>query len=667
MKRWTICTALLTLVMALLCVPESKAAPNVAVVAVGSSAFFGAGGLAAITDDPVRTGVSPLCGQRFWTGSANGIDARATLTTPNIPAEGGTVWVAWDNDSTPTIICAYLSVDSIIGQRLFYGQGPGGNGQLQIPTSACTTAGGNKVSFIWDTATTGLPVAVYNALAGTSGGSCTAGTSATLAHFNVAFTDIRTEDAYFVGSSRVICSDSNSSASFPPDDKSCMGYGGSNPATAPGVAIKSSFISPGSPAPGQKSANVVLYSYTGSDPISGLSIPASQITPVGAQAGLVFVNVTNTASGSGGFGELYFSGVSGQPKLTNATSQALSSLFSGQSVLARDLYGYPGAGAAIAHTLLREPDSGTYTTFEWQIVRQRDGNTAFSQETGILGASQTGYVANCFTPSQTAYPAAGNCSNPVNVSIGGSNALRSRVIGTGEMIAIGNASQSGASFPDALGYAFWSLGNFGNKNNVRYLSLDGVDGLFPSYSTHNGVFPGGVSGQGSAAILAAPAAGQCGGYFNGDGGATITSFSCNAYALPTFDGIQAGNYRFWNIIQVNYFGSGAQTPSFSPLNVAGFVLSTQNQANPSNGQLPDFLPVTYCGDAACTAANFKHPLNVFRSHYTVPTWGIGNACNGTPTSGCAENGGDVAGKVVNLQNETDFGNIFSNSFTSWVQ
>src|SRR5215470_6290746 len=137
MSRCKICSASLVLALALLCVPASNA-QSIPVVAVGSSALFPSAAIAAVNGDPVRGVSTPLCGSRFWTGSASAIDARATLTTPNIPNEGGTLWVAWDNDTTPTIICTYLSVDSIVGQRLFFGQGTGtsGNSTLLIPTSA---------------------------------------------------------------------------------------------------------------------------------------------------------------------------------------------------------------------------------------------------------------------------------------------------------------------------------------------------------------------------------------------------------------------------------------------------------------------------------------------------------------------------------------------------
>jgi hypothetical protein len=638
MNKWKICSALLALAIVAVTFAPPSSAQSIPVVAVGSSAFFGASGIAAISGDPIR-GVGALCGTHFWTGSASAVDARKTLTAPNLPDEGGTLWVAWDDDTTPTIICAYLSVDSIVGQRLFFGRGAGGNATLVIPTTACSTAGANKISFVWDTATGGLPVAVHNALQGNSGVSCAAAT--TPVHFNVAFTDVRSEDAQFIGNNRALCNDANASAFFPPDDKSCLGFGPG--VTAPGTAVVSSYSGAAS--------NSVAYSFTGSDPISGIAVPASQELPVGAQAMLVFVNTTNNASG--GFGNLVSTG-----KLTNVTSHTLSAMYTGQAFFTRDIAGLNPSAAVpqvFVHLLQREPQSGTYTTFEWQVIRQRDGFNANSQETGILGPSQPGYTSACFVQNANAFPTVA-CSNPLNYCLGAHCALRTRVIGTGQMISTGN----NASLSDTLGYAFWSLGNYGNKLNMRYLTLDGSDVLFPSYSVHNGVFPGGVANQGTAALLAAPVAGQCGGYFNGDGGVTITNFSCNAYQLPTFDGIQSGNYRLWNEIQANYYGASAVAPSFSPLNLTGFVLSAQDQTAPApTARIPDFFPTNYCGNAACST--IISPLNVFRSHYT-----IGGVVGNNGIQGGIEAGGDVAGAVINIQTEKDAG-LAGNTFLAWVQ
>jgi hypothetical protein len=643
MKTWKICSALLALVVLLAAAYVQPAqAQSIPVVAVGSSALFPSAAIAAVSGDPVRSS-GPICGSHFWTGTASAIDARKSLTSPTIPDEGGNLWVAWDNDTTPTIICAYLSVDTIVGQRLFFGQGAGGNATLSIPTAACTQAArGAKVAFVWET-TPNLPVAVWNALQGgnSPNADCSGSTTSAPVHFNVAFTDLRPEDAQFIGNQRVLCNDGNSSAFFPPDDKSCMGFGPG--ISSPGTAVVSSYSS--------ASAQAVAYSFTGSDPISGIAIPASRSLSIGAEPILVFVNASGANSGD--FGNLISTG-----KLTNVNSKTLSAMYTGQAFFTRDLVQGTTPGSipqVFAHLLQREPMSGTYTTFEWQVIRQRDGFNANSQETGILGPSQAGYSSACFVQNASAFPTV-SCSNPLSFCIGSNCALRTRVIGTGQMVSTANTN----SLANTLGYAFWSLGSFGNKLNIRYLTLEGVDPLFPSYSAHNGVFPGGVANQGSAAILAAPAAGQCGGYFNGDGGATVTSFSCNAYTLPTFDGVSSGNYRAWNELRAAYYGGSDLTPSFAPLNITGFILSAQDQAAPNpTARIPDIYPARYCGNAACST--FVDPLQVFRSHYT-----IGGVTGNNGQQGSAEAGGDVAGTILNVQAEVD-ASLLGNTFTAWVQ
>ena len=662
MNRWKICSGFLALAVCAICIPAAQA-QSIPVVGVGSSAIFPSAAIAATVGDPVRGISSPLCGSRFWTGSASAVDARATLTTPNIPNEGGTLWVAWDNDTTPTIICAYLSVDSIVGQRLFFGQGSGtaGNATLLIPTSACTTAGGNKIAFVWDTATSGLPVAVWNALEGgnSPNPNCSGSTTSNPVHFNVAFTDIRPEDAQFVGNQRVLCTDSNASAAFPPDDKSCLGFN-TGSGVNPGTAVTSSVST--------ASAQAIFYAFSGTDPISGTAIPSATIFSVGAESIIPVVNTIDTSAA--GLGTL----TSGStPTLTSVSSHSLSAVYSGNAVLTRDLVGGSGLGSAVLHALQREPMSGTFTTFEWQVIRQRDGANFSSQESGICGPTQSGcYVANCFVQASSTIPSTA-CSNPVNTCIGASCGLRMRVIGTGQMVStLNNATWTvggtPGQTPSFIGYAFWSLGSFGGKANIKYLALDGVDGLFPGYSTtdggHTGGLPGVPVGQGTVSNGITVNPGQCGGYFNGNGG-SIQNFSCNAYALPTFDHLQDGTYRAWNILRGAYYGA-AQTPNFSPLNIAGFVLGAQDQAAPVNAnRIPDFFPTAYSSCSGGTCSGVVNPFNQFRSHYAVSSWGIGNPNNGIVSG--TENGGDVAGAVFNTQIEKDFGSIFSNSFLTWVQ
>lgn len=124
------------------------------VVGAGSSALFPTVAIGAVNADPITSAAAP-CGTNFWSGGtslASGIDPRKDGST-QVPAEPGNLWVAWDNDTAPTKVCAYLSVDSIVGQRLFFAQGPGvtGNATLSISAAAKETLGANKVSFVLDT------------------------------------------------------------------------------------------------------------------------------------------------------------------------------------------------------------------------------------------------------------------------------------------------------------------------------------------------------------------------------------------------------------------------------------------------------------------------------------------------------------------------------------
>ena len=677
---------------------------NCNVMAVGSSAIFPSAAIAAVSADPTR-GNSALCGSNFWTGTANGVDARGAA----IPHESGSVWIAWDNSTTPTVICTYLSVDSIVGQRLFYGQGSGAsgptnNGTLLLATSACTTAGANKVAFVWDTATTGLPSAVYNALQGTTGTTCP--TAAKPVNFTTASTDVSPEDALFVANQRVLASDTNSSPQFPADSKGSLGFGSSNGCATPGFAVLSSYSG--------GSAQSVCYTYVAGqpDPISGTAIPSSTIVSEGALAMIPIINVTNSTSG--GFGDLFTNrGFNDVNSSAIAAGYAFSSY--GTATLTRDLYTGSGASAipvTVVHYLTREPQSGTYTTWEWQVLRNKEsalGGGGLSAETNVCGPSQQAFGCTYNTPANNAaacpnqaanltngtFPATASCSNYMSWGVSGFNALKTRAIGTGELVNVSNvncATLGGScNIQDTFGYAFWSLGTFGGKSNVRYLQLDSNDALYASWAStaggNNGAFPltiGGATGQGKSAKPGAAPADGCAGYFNGDGGATIQNFACNTWNYPTFANVRSGNYRVWSINRVMWYGTfpngnAIGNPTWTAVDPPAFWLSAADQnapvvGSPAHGTIPDFLPFAYCANAANCAENavptLTYPLNAIRAHYAVSTWGIGVPNNGITGAGfgAVENGGDVAGSIINVQAEADsFGFFGGDSFLSWVQ
>jgi hypothetical protein len=543
------------------------------------------------------TGTSTTCGTKVWTAGssiASAIDAR----NGSIPAEGGNVAIVWDNDTTPTTVCVYLSVDSIVGQRLFLGQAAGGNATLSLTAAAQTTAGANKVSFVSDTATSGLPPAVYSAVNGK--------------HFNVAFTDIRPEDGQ-LAYGRAACSRSGVT------DPSCFGYG---PLGGIGTAILSSYS--------QTSAQVVAYSISGTDPFTGLAIPAFKTINVGADPVVLFYNKTDTAAG--GLGALL---------PTNMNASTAAALWSGLIGINDQLVGTSTGSPKALHIVEREPVSGTYNTFEWQLIHTRDHRSGdFTQEYNF-GPTP----ANCFTPPNPAtfVPPTVSCANPMNVTgsqgatFGG---FRTRAIGTGEMV---NAVNS-ANNPNSIGYAFWGLGTFGGKANVKYMTLNGVDPIYPSYSTNSGNFP------------------NCSGAFN------LGTFACSG-ALPTFDNIKNGNYRVWSIIRAVVYQSYV-APGSGP-SVFDLIQATQDQAHTN---IPDFVPAIYCANAACSSTVDGMPA--FRTHYPVSGKSANNGTTSPSTGFCAsdqtapncfEEGGDMAGVAFLDIQDQDFFGLTGNEFFTWIE
>jgi hypothetical protein len=624
------------------------------VVAVGSSGVFPTVGIAAVSADPI-TGAASLCGTSFWSGSGSfgsGIDGRSDGGTA-VPAEPGNVWVAWDTDAAPTKVCAYLSVDSIVGQRLFFAQSATGNGTLSLTASSRTNAGQNKVAFVQDicsagatpasaTATsiseagtvvtftstaalaanfapnakvtisgttnyngtftiTGVPTATSFTFTAAAGIAAEAAGTANVAancpgiplavynaingaHFNVAFTDIRPEDAqyaYHRASCALIAGDTS---------KSCMGYG---PEGHIGTSVRSSYT--------PTSATVVTYSISGTDPLSGLAIPAFKTTPIGGVPIVVFVNTSDAAAG--GLGNAAF---------TNVPIQTLSNYYNGWAGGTADMNPSVLPANKLIHIVEREPISGTYNAFEWSTIRITTDNRVRSQEAG-----NNPTPANCFVPP--AAPIA--CGNPMWVA-GADTATRARAIGTGDMVTAVSAGNAAINPTNSLGYAFFSLGTFGGKPNIKYLNVNGND---PIYA--NGVNPAG----------AFPA---CTGFFN-----VAPAFSCPAPGLPTFANLQAGNYQSWSLIQ-------ATTLATPPASVATLIQAAQDQASPSIAtHIADLVPYQICANAACSSTT--KVLSVFKSHYGLSGFVPSNG----NVPGSTESGGSMAGATFTVQTELDYNNF----------
>ena len=498
-----------------------------------------------------------------WTSTASGVtfvtDARTGIPS-TAQNENGNLWVVWTPaggtcaaPGAGSQVYASISLDSTIGDRCLFAQP-----QCTLNTTAAAlTAGVNKLPGITDTP---LPSGVLSAFNGAS--------------INVAATDIMPADARFVTFRALsLCGPLSAGSQF-----QGLGYGGTT--TGVGQSILSFYST--------KSFHVYDFNVFGTDPLTGTAVPAYTITPVGAQPELVIVNNTDST----GFGSA---------SVTNVNRATLALLYSSILVRTADVIPQPFGGLSGSYAgvtaISREPLSGTYNTFEHSIPNNKE--LFRSQETG-----------NCTAGTNTV------TSNPMNITRtiaqGGTSTTgtHTRAIGTGEMV------QEVATVADSLGYAFWSAGNFAastayNIANVKYLSVDGVDPLFATYS--NGTIPN--SGNG---------------------------------LLPsvTLQNVANGSYPIWSELRFASYAGGL---------AAAQQLATWAQSQVSFGAgatQPDMI----------TAPN----LNVFHAHFARPfiTFNTGNvASNGPRVCGAGSNpedGGDVGGLVMSIQAGADYCVLKSN-------
>jgi len=469
---------------------------------------------------------STTCGGNIWTykGGAQGVDLRGG----GAPTQTGNVWIEWDNSTSPTVVCAYLSVDSVVGNQLWFAQ-PTSTLNILEPAG---TAGMNLVPTLTDTAG-GLPQAVINALESQA--------------FNAAMSDIRPEDALFATNRALGTLDT-------------VHYNGLGYGPGPvGTPIQSTFSS--------KSATPVAFALSGTDPISGKHAKSWTTLSVGAEPVLIFVNTTQTSGGNGDF--------SNANAFQNVNRFDLTMAVNGTYPYTRDLSPASGLNAVPMNICLREPTSGTYNTFEFNIPRSVEiGST---QELGVNPGASGG--------------------NPLNIANPYSGGWRKRVIGTGEMVAQVSASANG----DVLGYAFWSTGNFANiQADVRYLTLDGVDPIFPSYS----------------------------------GGTLPPNCTSGCAGEVSFTNVINGSYPAWTILRI-------ATSTTVPAGVQALLTNAQNAAINS---IPDFVPFVYNG---------SQYLTVFRSHFSRPGLAKGTQISNGHISGVKEAGGDEGGAVFVLQADLD--------------
>src|SRR5580698_3878548 len=213
----------------------------------GSTGMFNLAALAAYS--------STGCGTNIWTqkSGASGVDSRNS----GIPVQTANVWIVWGTNSNGVVtsICAYLGVDSVIGNLLLFAQP---TATLSIPSTAVGSAGNDLIPTLTDVP---LTQAAYNAINNQP--------------FNAAPSDIRAEDAVFA-MNRVLAPWS--------DDPHCTGLG----YTGNGL-IGTPILSPQS----TKQVTPVAFAISGTDPFNGTPIPAWTSLSVGGEPVVVFVNISD--------------------------------------------------------------------------------------------------------------------------------------------------------------------------------------------------------------------------------------------------------------------------------------------------------------------------------------------------------------------------------------
>ena len=493
----------------------------------------------------VEAGQGMAVGNCAWT-STSGNNTNDSRVAASLQNESGNLWVVWTTGTGGT--CAAPTADSNVYAYISLDSTVGNRclfaqPQCTLQTSnAALTAGANKLPGVVDTP---LPASILAAFNGQS--------------VNIAATDILPADAKFATySTLAACGPLSAGTQFVG-----LGYG-----PGPVGATINSFYS-------TKSFHVIDFNIFGNDPINtNLAIPAATVTPVGAAPELVVVNTLN----SQGFG---------LPAVQNANRAVLALYFAGIFGRTADLLpqAFAGTGATYYGTtaLLREPLSGTYRVFEHSIPNNKEIYRAM--DSGNCGANGT------FTVT----------TNPLNLTrtIGTTTSVRNRVIGTGEMVSKLQTVQ------DAIGYAFWSAGNFAGTSNIKYLTVDGVDPILDSYA----------------------------------GGAVPTSGNG---LLPnvTLSHVKDGTYPIWSMLRlVSYAGGQA----------AAQTLAAAAQAQVSFGAgatQPDFVPF--------------NQLNVFHAHFAPSGFNFnsGNVASDGPAV-CGPNsnpeaGGDNGGLVFTLQAGADY-------------
>ncbi len=554
------------LALAFFAIATLSNAQTVAFLGGGSSALFLELGQAAATYEGANACI--------WTSAAStSIPAQDNRTNP-ATVETGTIWIVWNSGTGTCLnpagsynIYSYMSLDSVLGDRGFFEVDSSGTaGYVQGLTVAAGTAGANKLCYpssgtctSFGDSATGLAQSVITALNGQ--------------HWFVAGTDIRPEDAKYA-TYRALQPCGQAIVRQPFDFISRFAYGlGYGPGPV-GTAISSFYSS--------TVFHVLDFNITGNDPITSNPVPGYTVSTVGAQPIVVAVGPsTGTDIGAA----------------TDAPLSVLEAFYTGVLGRVRDLVVGSTSDRAIT-TLVREPLSGTFNTFEWSAVN----NSQFHGSQEYLNCSGTGVLSNPMNLE----------SMNGNLGTGGTQlAFRRRAIGTGEMV---KEIVAASSTDNRLGYFFWSAGNAApfSATNGKYLTVNGVDPLTNGYT--DGIMPG------------------------VDAAHPITNV--------TFKYLNQGDYPIWSALRL-------VSNSPTPAGVTNLIAAAQTL----NTTQYDFIPLSKLN---VWHSHFQYyGLNLLNvaDGTTINPATPGDLCN-TPGA-LAEAGGDVGGSNVMKQANYDFCSDFS--------
>ncbi len=567
--------------------------------------FCGAQHLDVLTaGSSAQWGVFALAADALATASGDPVK-HCTLSTGtlndhrggSVPVENGKLWVVWTEPGSAfgvnSHVWAYLSVDSVVGVRAFQAAP---RDTLTFNASSCA----NLLS------ASGSVAGVFPEADDTT--TFDPGVSNTAANFlntkalTAANTDIRPEDALFATNRAIGTLDTTS----------WKGLGlGTNGVVGDGTST----------------AHVVPFALSGTDPFSGNTVTPFVTIPIGAAPIVFFAN--NNLTTAGHLGNTGITDIeNGRNTAVTSINHALN-IFGGTDCSSSEL----GAGTAqniIA--VLREPTSGTMNTTEYTNFRLKENSFTGSQEMFVSPA--TSIVGPC--------------------QAGGS---RLRAVGTGDEVNTVKANT------DAIGYAFFSYEALPHTSpanvtaNYKYLTLNGVDPINPSYA--DGEFPTCTSPQ----I-----------YFCN----TQDSLLLGTPAYDQFQNLRTGAYRSWSLYRAVSDSTGAAGMQ-TLINVAAAV---------ADQALPDFVPLLpVCNGTAfpsgitLTNHNPMVPVSfttyqsdepglwLFRSHFTRDGIAPSNGAqlgSSTPlactepdmstttlfaefvgdTAGTPESGGDVGGAII---------------------